>query len=608
MPNMFRFDVVAPVCAVMLISYFLKLTHDEITAREVTQSDIEEAVVSKWPQAKLRIFGSFPVGLSTFIGDLDFSITYDEALMSKSDSSDEEFGRLKDRVEIENRLVDYLVVDENPPIDLTVEDNDAAEQQSSAAPNKRSISELSTDSDSGSDYEDEDEHSDAEGKKKARYDSIEVHAVSDGSDAVLDFSNSKLQRDEYKHQYLRQMELDRQARLAKELKVHLLKEMNHHIMLMGWVQRMEYRSRARVPIINLTHKSGVECDIGLGVDATDTSAQVDAMRRRFYPEQFKVVSMFLKLLLYQHDYDMPFTGGIGSYKLYVMLAYICRRVHAVLSRSNDQSPSDIAPDAAFILMTFLKFFGNPKNLNSSSRIYVLENSEEGAVIDSEAEVLRNVYVEFEGNFKVDECCSLFESVYNLINASIDRNCSNPVSSYISAVLFGPKLCEKREKYRKSCSTERGASPSSIWAHRTDESKDRSALQILLELQRRVLSPHKHFYGFDDVRRKDPMFAARLRSYCGVGDVLKSVEINGGKKKRSFAEYKQVVPSSEHKSLSSQVAKMNRQNKAPSQASSAAAALQRDRARMKGKKGEKNVIGKKSKNRKRNDRKKLKQLS
>ena len=36
---------------------------------------------------------------------------------------------------------------------------------------------------------------------------------------------------------------------------------------------------------------------------------------------FAPVVLFLKVLLMQQDLDKPFTGGLGSYKLYVLVAH-----------------------------------------------------------------------------------------------------------------------------------------------------------------------------------------------------------------------------------------------------------------------------------------------
>jgi DNA polymerase sigma len=38
-------------------------------------------------------------------------------------------------------------------------------------------------------------------------------------------------------------------------------------------------------------------------------------------QSFAAVVLFLKAILAQQDLDKPFTGGLGSYRLYVMVAH-----------------------------------------------------------------------------------------------------------------------------------------------------------------------------------------------------------------------------------------------------------------------------------------------
>ena len=48
---------------------------------------------------------------------------------------------------------------------------------------------------------------------------------------------------------------------------------------MDWSDKIEFRSRAKVPIINLFHLNGVECDVSIGQAAKDTSELVAALKR-----------------------------------------------------------------------------------------------------------------------------------------------------------------------------------------------------------------------------------------------------------------------------------------------------------------------------------------
>jgi hypothetical protein len=79
------------------------------------------------------------------------------------------------------------------------------------------------------------------------------------------------------------------------------------------------RKHARVPIINMETRFGYECDIALGGhNGTDTSAYAANQIQRF--DSFAAVVLVLKILLSQQGLDKPFTGGLGSFKLYVLVA------------------------------------------------------------------------------------------------------------------------------------------------------------------------------------------------------------------------------------------------------------------------------------------------
>lgn len=82
---------------------------------------------------------------------------------------------------------------------------------------------------------------------------------------------------------------------------------------------MHVRKHARVPIINMVTRFGFECDIALGGhNGTDTSSYATTQLSRF--KSFSTLVVFLKVLLNQQGLDKPFTGGLGSYTLYVLVA------------------------------------------------------------------------------------------------------------------------------------------------------------------------------------------------------------------------------------------------------------------------------------------------
>ena len=111
-----------------------------------------------------------------------------------------------------------------------------------------------------------------------------------------------------------------------------------------------------MPILNLTHKNGVECDVSLDMSQQATSLVVHSLLQRCGPALAKL-SAFLKIYLNQLGLDAPFTGGLGSFKLYVLLAeHIARQ----------PQDTELGP----LLMGFLKFYGDSRNLDYSTVIEV----------------------------------------------------------------------------------------------------------------------------------------------------------------------------------------------------------------------------------------------
>jgi DNA polymerase sigma len=53
---------------------------------------------------------------------------------------------------------------------------------------------------------------------------------------------------------------------------------------------------------------------------------------------FAPIVLILKVLMAQQDLDKPFTGGLGSYKLYVLVAY---HIDCHLASGGRDRPSEI---------------------------------------------------------------------------------------------------------------------------------------------------------------------------------------------------------------------------------------------------------------------------
>jgi hypothetical protein len=320
-------------------------------------------------------------------------------------------------------------------------------------------------------------------------------------------------------------------RLKKLRKLYLTLQM------MDWVETVQLRSKARVPIINLTHRCGVEIDVSLGISGEDTShlvarfasqgladsrgafasvssaaklmgdataisrgpevidasiCHIDSSssesdhdqpsevaeakelsefvyRSREHEEHlcahydlpcmqnesisetnaskgnqkdarqspgqlvrhldaeglvdrgtaFRTLACFLKVFLHQMALDKPFTGGVGSYKLYVMISLVLdslethARTHEGKrsgSQSDDESSEESLPriDLGFALLSFLKFYGDRNNLNAQAEI-----------------ALFDAHIDFRGNTSIATCQVLFKTAHDVLYNSI-KQAKNPL--------------------------------------------------------------------------------------------------------------------------------------------------------------------------------------
>ena len=123
------------------------------------------------------------------------------------------------------------------------------------------------------------------------------------------------------------------------------------------IQNVTFIKTARVPIIKIQLLSGFNVDIAVGGYGTDTSLYA-AQQIQLYPNIFVPVVVLLKVLLAQHNLDEPYTGGLGSYKLYILIAdHIYRHQQWCKDNKNGcrDSSEHIGPFEA--LFTFLYRYG-----------------------------------------------------------------------------------------------------------------------------------------------------------------------------------------------------------------------------------------------------------
>lgn len=199
------------------------------------------------------------------------------------------------------------------------------------------------------------------------------------------------------------------------------------------IKEVEVRARARVPICNVTTHCGVEGDIAIGGhNGMDTSFYASFWILQH--KSFAKIVVLLKILLNQVNLDKPFIGGLGSYKLYVLVAY-----H--ISKEMKELPDSSCP--AHILLSFLYRYGgkfchreknnnnekNKKDQTSLCRETTIitklpaesnsaDNTNKNDQNNSSASLLFNDkennsfgLAELSGVFKIEDCTILFGLVY-----------------------------------------------------------------------------------------------------------------------------------------------------------------------------------------------------
>ena len=158
----------------------------------------------------------------------------------------------------------------------------------------------------------------------------------------------------------------------------------------------------------------------------------------FFAQSFSAVVLFLKTLLAHQSLDAPFTGGLGSYKLYVLLAHHMER-HLALGGSD--RPGEI-------VLSFLYRYGmsasrrgyrNQRHCTALSQHVPLEGPDAGSAD------LSNV-------FRLDECIELFrqcwERLWDKVGSCSNASDSSRQQSFLADLISADRLGRERKMARE----------------------------------------------------------------------------------------------------------------------------------------------------------------
>jgi hypothetical protein len=139
----------------------------------------------------------------------------------------------------------------------------------------------------------------------------------------------------------------------------------------------------------------------------------------------------LKIYMEQNDLDKPVSGGLGSYKLYVLVAY---HIERHLMAGGQDRPGEI-------LLSFLFRFGNVRGFGTDDRCRTRLRQDEAVRFDSETEAdLSNVH-------KLHQCAQLFQRGWDCLWSRLHAN-GRGERSMLAELLNVSKLQNSRQFHLK----------------------------------------------------------------------------------------------------------------------------------------------------------------
>lgn len=334
-------------------SAFVALTPMEKRARALLVQDVKELVQSSFRGSVVQLYGSSSSGLDTFRSDLDLSVG--NISLSKRQQP------LGDVFE----AADEELSDDKPT------DDDAQEE----------------------DYEDD----------KAPSFSLNL-ALPKGPSGTD------------KHSYRTPDGKSPWNPTQRRRKVQILRALQQLLLSERPHLQVKCLQKARIPILMVRDPKTQLCmDLGVNSERFEhsdhgrTTSLVTQLQQALGPS-FSALVVFLKEFLHQFDLDKPFTGGIGSFRLYIMIAMIC-------------SKSGTKPTAV-LLLQFFQLFGNKKQqdfLHANTRLSVPFAQGDDCIVD------------FASVFRLDDCVDAFAMAYDILNKT----------RKLGSIIYEDKLSDER---------------------------------------------------------------------------------------------------------------------------------------------------------------------
>uniref|UniRef100_K3WR95 Poly(A) RNA polymerase mitochondrial-like central palm domain-containing protein n=1 Tax=Globisporangium ultimum (strain ATCC 200006 / CBS 805.95 / DAOM BR144) TaxID=431595 RepID=K3WR95_GLOUD len=393
---------------------FVSLSATEKTVRATMFNDMKALISATFPDATVQLYGSSSNGLDTFRSDMD--ITVGNITLSDSLRSDVH-QTMADNQGVENE-------DEGSEQDESdYEDERYLTAGVAAQPVKDVRSEAKT----------QDEEKTSFSLNIATPGSSSSASSSRFSDAFFGYSSSNSN----------QMASSSSASAAKSpwnptlrrKKIRVLRALQYLLKVKRPQYHVKCLQKAKIPILMVFDpESQLNMDIGINRESFASSdhgktTSLVIVLQQVLGKPFMLLVTFLKEFLHQFELDKPFTGGLGSFRLYIMVASLFP-----LEKKGNQSVQVVRssrvppPSVSALLITFLERFGNKKNPNYFHNQTVLSLSLFGA--DS--------IVEFASVFRINDCVDSFAMAYDILIKT----------KSLGSIIFEEKLADERQQARK----------------------------------------------------------------------------------------------------------------------------------------------------------------
>lgn len=420
---------------IIALARFVSLSPQERAFRARKFREIQELICSAFPDATVELYGSSSNGLETFRSDVDISvgnISLSDSLRADVDSAlagQEDGARGED--DEEDVLADDLASDDDEDYD----DERYCEPVRSAPEHEPPLPTSNNDT--------EGVHTDSSGDDEPSFSLNIATPRSKRTSIGFGLHESPLQRQ------APVPPLSSFSAAAKSpwnptlrrKKLRVLRALQYLLKLKRPALQVKCLPKAKVPIL-MVRDAATELSMDIGVNreafaASDhgrTTALVVELQR-VLGDAFRVLVTVLKEFLHQFDLDKPFTGGLGSFRLYIMVASLfpLEQCHAT-GRVRVPAAAPV-PSVSALLLAFFEAFGNKRHPAHLTSATVL------------ALPFRDSSVDFASVFRLSDCVDAFAMAHDILRQTRS----------LGSIVFEDRLADERARVRKAALSDRSPS-------------------------------------------------------------------------------------------------------------------------------------------------------